>query len=211
MPKGVYLFGGYGSKTTSEFLPKFEKIWQVGPTIPDNGINGGCGVRISNTEFVLIGGYDSRNLVIKYNTETQEWTTMNNLIIGRYDHACAKINQNIIVSGGRDFNNKILSSTEIIPLISFQPRLAENGNLNIPRTLFGMLAVGGTFPRILALGGLKSIPHLNLNSRIDHKIKTIEVWNEDDEVWTEAPFQMKHGRYDFGYLALPESTICNNN
>ena len=82
MPDGVYIFGGYEwySIETSDFLPKFSNIWEAGPEIPGNGIAYGCGVKISNTEIVLIGGNAfgsaSRNLVIKYNTQTKEWSTM---------------------------------------------------------------------------------------------------------------------------------------
>ena len=132
MPDGIYIFGGSYSGTTSDFLPKFSNIWEVGPEIPGYGITDGCGVKISNTEIVLIGGYESMNRVLKYNTQTKEWSTMPNLIQGRRNHNCAIINDRIIVTGGWDgVNIPYLSSTEIIPLTTFIPILGGNLNLSV--------------------------------------------------------------------------------
>ena len=198
MPDGNYIFGGrgYDSKTTSDFLPKSSNIWEAGPTIPGNGITYGCGVKISYTEIVLIGGYDSKNVVIKYNTQTKQWTRMPNLKTGRYDHGCTLFNEKIIVSGGMNIWPNHLSSTEIIPLSTGVPR--SGGNLKNARSAFGMLTVGGRFPRVLALGGQR-IPD-------DAEMGSIEAWNDDKAEWTMAG-SMKVPRYHFGYLALPESTI----
>ena len=127
---------------------------------------------------------------------------MPNLIQGRYAHGCALINDKIIVSGGFDERGYILRSTEIIPLTTGAvPRFG--GNLNIARSYLGLLAVGGgRFPRILAFGGYNplgpSAGYLN----------SIEIWNDETEEWTMAPFSMKEARSGFGYLALPESTMC---
>ena len=199
MPDGVYIFGGDQSQRTSDFLPKFSNIWEVGPEIPGYGITDGCGIRISNTEIVLIGGYESMNRVLKYNTQTKEWSTMPNLIQGRRNHNCAIINDRIIVTGGWDgVNIPYLSSTEIIPLTTFVPILG--GNLNTGRCYFGMLTVGDRFPRLLVLAGETYSDHLD----------SIEVWNDDKEEWTITPLAFKVPRSTFGYLALPESFICLN-
>ena len=34
MPHGIYIFGGYDSPTTTDFLPMFSKVWQAGPNMP---------------------------------------------------------------------------------------------------------------------------------------------------------------------------------
>ena len=51
----VYIFGGNGSPNDSEILRFNNAEWQKGPDIPD-GFSDGCGVRISETELLLIGG-----------------------------------------------------------------------------------------------------------------------------------------------------------
>ena len=122
MPDAVYLFGGTSAPTTSEVMRKHSShTWNVGPVIPGSGIKYGCGVRISSTELVLIGGSDSLKAVRKYNTKTNQWTDMKNLKKGRQMHNCAMVNKKIIVSGGND-GEKTLMDTEIIPLSTENPR-----------------------------------------------------------------------------------------
>ena len=99
MPNGAYIFGGEDYPTASDFLPKSSMIWEHGPDIPDEGIQHGCGVRISDTELVLIGGYNTWNRVIRFNIQTSTWTSMPDLITGRRYHSCAFANDKIIVAG----------------------------------------------------------------------------------------------------------------
>ena len=33
MPNGIYIFGGFDSSTTTDFLPKSSKVWQAGPNM----------------------------------------------------------------------------------------------------------------------------------------------------------------------------------
>ena len=99
MPNGAYIFGGEDYPTASDFLPKSSMIWEHGPDIPDEGIQHGCGVRISDTELVLIGGYNTWNRVIRFNIQTSTWTSMPDLITGRRYHSCAFVNDKIIVAG----------------------------------------------------------------------------------------------------------------
>ena len=70
MPNGVYLFGGLDSKETSEFLAKDTvDVWRTGTVLPDDFF-GGCGVKISSEELVLIGAGDRFNKVLKFNIKT---------------------------------------------------------------------------------------------------------------------------------------------
>ena len=149
--------------------------------------------------MVLIGGSNSRNVIIKYNTVTNTWINMGNLIEQtRYGHSCALLNNEIIVSGGSS-QTKPLSSTEIIPLLTGVPRMVVHGELKEKRRYFGMMAVGGRFPQIMTFGGK------NKNGNL----KSIEVWDSETEKWSLASFSMKHARFAFGFLNVPESTICN--
>ena len=56
------------------------------------------------------------------------------------------------------------------------------------------------FYRILAFGGN--------NIKGSTKENQIETWDEEEEKWSVAPYSMKIDRYNFGYLAVPESVIC---
>ena len=92
-------------------------IWEHGPDIPDVGIQHGCGVRISDTELVLIGGYNTWNRVIRFNIQTSTWTSMPDLITGRRYHSCAFVNDKIIVAG------KILLQKSCRHLIIYSERV----------------------------------------------------------------------------------------
>ena len=91
-----------------------------------------------------------------------------------------------------------LKSTEIIPITNFVSRFG--GDLNTQRSGFGMLAVGVRFPRVLAMGGY------SVNSGPSD---SIEVWNDDEEKWTIAPFSLKYPNNYFAYLSLPDITMCS--
>ena len=117
MPNGAYIFGGEDYPTASDFLPKSSMIWEHGPDIPDEGIQHGCGVRISDTELVLIGGYNTWNRVIRFNIQTSTWTSMPDLITGRRYHSCAFVNDKIIVAG------KILLQKSCRHLIIYSERV----------------------------------------------------------------------------------------
>ena len=69
LPSGAFIFGGMQSPQTSEYLPASDQTWQVGPTVPEGGIDRGCVVKVSPTEILLIGGYSGgreSDQVIKY-------------------------------------------------------------------------------------------------------------------------------------------------
>ena len=135
---------------------------------------------------------------MKYNTATHSWKHMGNLIDNtRFGHSCAFINDKIIVSGGKTVS---ADSTEIIPVNTGVPRMVRHGELKVKRRYFGMMAVGGRYPQIMAFGGKGK----NVNN-----LKSIEIWDSETEKWRLAPFSMNYARNAFGFLAVPESTICN--
>ena len=127
---------------------------------------------------------------------------MGNLIFNtRFGHSCAFINDKIIVSGGKTVS---ADSTEIIPVNTGVPRMVRHGELKVKRRYFGMMAVGGRYPQIMAFGGKgKNTANQDVN------LKSIEIWDSETEKWRLAPFSMNFARNAFGFLAVPESTICN--
>ena len=102
MKDGVYIFGGYktGGFNTSEFLTHDSDVWEQGPDIP-YGFQNGCGVRISDTELLLIGGEETANRVLKLNVQTNTWEpTSISLHQGRKEHSCILFQNKIIVTKG---------------------------------------------------------------------------------------------------------------
>ena len=70
MSDGIYIFGGIDSPQTSDFLPNGQSKWQAGPAVPEPGIEYGHGVTISSNELLLIGGWRTRNQILKYTIES---------------------------------------------------------------------------------------------------------------------------------------------
>ena len=120
MTKGTYLLGGWlYNSLSSEILAHDKDTWQVGPHIPEPGLEKGCGVRISDNEFMIIGGEGSKTQVLKYALDDNRWyKTSVQLIEEREQHCCIVFNGKVIVTGGFVKPN-VLSSTEIIDLSKY--------------------------------------------------------------------------------------------
>ena len=190
-----YIFGGSGeSRRTSEYLDSGSHQWQRGPDIP-HGMRFGCGVSISDTELVLIGGQGTLHRVIKLNVISNEWSELPvKLIQGRYSHSCALLNSKIIVAGG--LNGGLLSSTEIIAIHSWN--LTLGGCLSTARFKHGMEVMSWNKTlKLISFGGKKgSNEYLNI----------IEVWDDDNKSWsTVQNITFLQPKASFGYMSIPSS------
>ena len=209
MPDGVYIFGGTRNPKTSEFLPNESNSWQIGPEIP-NGHERGCAIKISDFEVILIGGYfglDGKNLdrIIKLDANTNEWTDLGKLQIGRYSHACAVFDNQIIVSGGQTSYGNYLNSSEIISIGNVtSSRLS--GSLNEARGSHGMaIADVNDESTLLAFGG-------NFYQDLDNQreyLRSIEKWNSDSESWTLlTEDKLDEPKSSFGSVSVPSRLLC---
>ena len=73
MPGGSYIFGEVSGRTTSEFLASDSNSWVAGPTVPGRYMTNGCVVKISNKDFLVIGGADGQDYstrIVKFNTRS---------------------------------------------------------------------------------------------------------------------------------------------
>ena len=144
MPNKLIVFGGNQDPTTMEILENGSNNWVMGPKIPGKGLNWGCAVKVSPNEIFVIGGKNTEAKILKFNIDTEEWTTLSDLERPRKYHSCAKFGEDVIVAGGmgnsddRDF----LSSTEIISVKTGKSRELdrwEGKKLNRPRYSLGTL------------------------------------------------------------------------
>ena len=160
--------------------------------------------------MILIGGYfglDGKNLdrIIKSDINTNEWTNLGKLQVGRYSHACAVFNNQIIVSGGQTSNVFYLTSTEVISIGNVtSSRLS--GSLNEARGSHGMaIAVLNDESTLLAFGG-------NFYQDLDNQqeyLRSIEKWNPGSETWTLLPEdKLSEPKSNFGFLSVPSNLLC---
>ena len=206
MPNGIYVFGGTDVTTSlserlesSEFLPNGKMTWEEGPKLPGEAefMEGGHGVAISDTEFVIVGGqvitqmrkdetsgnilchYYASKQIWKFNTITEEWHLIGNMKVARFDHRAVFLNGKIIISGGKTYDSlgglSDLKSTEIIypNQVDVDPLLV--GDLNVPRTrhVTGMISKKG-IPTVIAFGGI---------SDEHHHLDSIEEWDSEKRKW----------------------------
>ena len=88
LPSGLYILGGFYSSSSS-FLPTGATTWEAGPSLPGMTFDS-CAVAISETKFLLIGGWLETTRVSEYNSETGSWETWPSLVQARAGHACAR-------------------------------------------------------------------------------------------------------------------------
>ena len=201
MPEGIFIFGGEGSRSsiTWEWLPSGTNQWQNGNTIiPGYGLREDCAVNIDDTNILLIGGGKTNKRVLKFNTNTKEFTNLGDVLNeGRYGHACQVFKNKIIISGGYR-PGKYLDSTEIINLNDLTTAYTA-GSLVQAREFHGLAVVHvDNKPTFLAFGGYA------YNEFFD----SIEMWNPTTETWTMTSMKISEPKAGFGFLSLPTRLLC---
>ena len=217
MPNGVYIFGiskPPPEKDVSYFLPNQSNIWQNGPNLPEKGRVSSCGLAISQSEFLLIGGViDSGDVfqaipcskIWKYNINIEEWQMIGNIQDPRFLASAAIFNDRLIINGGGfgpaflegKFELKIVETTEIISLEKLKNLAAGveviTKKVKVPRLKrevmpnLGIVRNQGV-PKLIAFGGAKEI----------------EEWNDEDEKWDiSKDLSMPEARSSFGYCYSP--------
>ena len=207
----VYIFGGTYSPYDSEILRLNDTKWQKGPDIPD-GLDKGCGVRISETELLLIGGYKTSKRILKYTINDGKWhNTSIHLEIGRFSHRCILYQNKVFVTGGIDTDpdsfEPYTRSTEIIEIGKNGELSIRNGpKLYIGRNGHGMgiITVGRT-PTLIAFGGWNSY---NANNAIDVWLE-FKIWNTTKYKWkTSRNMFMSQPKGAFGFATVSTDLIC---
>lgn len=191
MPNGIYYFGGVRSPETSEFLATGKKNWVQGPTIPKPGFKIGSGVRISDTELLLLGGRGSESRILKYNIGNRQWTRLNDMIVRRSEHSSCVFDGKIIVTGGINaLYDESYLRTEVIQLSDMTSRLA--GPHKIRRQNHSMaITTLEQKPVLVAFAGTSS--------------DSVEVWDTKNEQWT---YPYVHAESGYVRLDLPCRTYA---
>ena len=201
MAKGTFIFGSSWlskdsfSQKTWEWLPSGSSTWVHGGSIPDPGFKG-CGVQISPTEILLIGGKYSKQRILKFNVETEEWTEMDEkLQPGRYYHSCVVFKDNIIVSGGKDSSGEILKSTQIFD--KHDLTLSYSSDMKQARAAHGLVVAHyNNQPTVLAIGG-------------DPFTDSVEVWDPESKTWSlSSDLAISEAKAGFGALSVPTRLVC---
>jgi len=190
LKQGVYIIGGWGGfeRNSSEFLPTGSSVWTQGPDVPGGGVRMSCAVKLSDTEFVILGGYDQTQ-ALHYSETKKMWTEWPRLTHEVYGHSCVRLGDKILVAGGQDSKGR----TVIYDTKTGSAR--DVASLKHSRYRPAMVVYGG---KAIILGGYGS----------GKRRSDGEVWNMDTETWDETDISLNNGRSQFSLVVMAEKIDC---
>ena len=199
---GSFIFGGYNSDSTFEYMTKGNTNWQTGNQNIPNGYIAGCVIQISDEIIYLIGGrssttnYESR--ILAFDSTSKVFTTLSTkLITGRWAHSCEFIpNTNkVMISGGYGYNVGNLYVTEVLDITTGSTSHGPAMNLKRGYHGSGIITVDGE-DRLAVFGGAGS-------SRRD----SIELFNPQTNSWQMMSETLTEPKHAFGFLTIKEGDI----
>ena len=193
----IFLFGGYDSKTTYEYLPKDSTKWLLGKTEIPGGFTEGCAVN-SGQEICLIGGAGTKKRILSFNVESHTFQVLSfQLNERRASHRCAFIpNTNkIIITGG--FSYDYLDSTEILDTDFGSVTMGSPMNSKRDGHGMGIVTINGE-DRVTVFGGSDG-----------KKLDSVELFNTQTEKWETADFKLSEPRVGFGFLPIKLGDILS--
>ena len=189
----TFIFGGYYSTTTYEYLPKDSTKWLMGKTEIPGGFSYGCAINVkSGQEIWLTGGAGTEKRILSFNVESQTFQVMPfQFNFGREAHRCAFIPNTIkiMITGGSNFGP--LDSTEILDPENEIVTMASP--MNSKRSCHGMGVVTINDENKLAVFG-------GLDGRTD--LDSVELYNTKTERWEMADFKLREATFGFGFLPI---------
>merc|ERR1711962_223495 len=189
--QGVYILGGTGDIIrSSEFLATGSSEWIPGPTIPGRGVQLSCAAKLSDTEFVILGGRHDSTQALVYNTARNEWREWPRLSQGVFGHSCVTLGNNILMAGGRLSSGGVYTTRTVI-FDNKSGSAREVASLKYPRHAASMEIYRG---RAVMLGGYDGSGFMSDG----------EVWDMDTETWEETDINLNIARSEFSLVATDE-------
>jgi len=183
---GIYVLGGHdSSRSSSEFLATGSSEWIPGPTIPGPGVRESCAAKLSDTEFVILGGYWDETQALVYSTTRKQWREWPRLREAVWGQSCVTLGNNILMAGRYSSAATVLFDTK-------SGSAREVASLKYPRHRAAMEIYRG---RAVILGGRDASEY-----RSDG-----EVWNMDTETWEEVDIHLNIARSEFSLVATDDN------
>ena len=192
----LFIFGGYDSTHTYEYLPKGSTTWLMGKTeIPYGFMYGSAIATRSGQEILLIGGSYTERRILSFNVNDHTFRVLpSKLNVGRNRHKCAFIpNTNkIMITGGLGLGNWNGSdSTEILDIEDGSVTMASPMNFKRLAHGMGTLTINGE-DRLAVFGGF------DWRKRLDN----VELYNTQTGKWEMSDIKLKSEKSAFGFLTL---------
>ena len=204
----AFVFGGYGSRGTYEYLPKDSTTWLKGKNFIRSGFCNVFAIAVkSDQEIWLIGGnYPNGNRILSFNVSDHTFQTLPlQLIVGRSKAKCAFIpnTKKVMITGGigrREFGSGYLNSTEILDpedetVTMASPMSSERAGHGI-----GVFTINGK-DRLAVFGGYDGINGRYLDS--------IEFYNPVTEKWELSDIKLNEPKHCVGFLTAKLSDLIS--
>merc|ERR1712061_749634 len=203
LKQGELFLGGFGSKTTSDFLATGSLQWQQGPRLPQ-AMTSFCAVPVSPTKFLTI----NRDKIHEFDAaiagpatseegwrDSTLWPTLETSRRGT--PGCAKHGNMVILAGGRG-GKGVLQSTLVLDITT--RTISTRGDMATPRRWFNLATISrGGGDTTFAIVGRTSGTRPDLNS--------VEEWEEESSTW-KAAGNLDTARAGFGVVTIPKKIIC---
>jgi len=195
IPSGVWVIGGSAGGDTSEFLATGSSEWTQGPDLSRGKVFQSCAVKLSDTEFVVLGGYYDRTQALHYNKTSDKWTEWPRLTKDVFAASCVKIGDKILMAGGA-YNNDYAVTRRTVIFDTKTGSAREVASLKYPRAYADIELHGG---KAVILGGIDG----RTGRRTD-----AEMWNMDTETWEEADISLNIARSHYSLVTMDEEIGC---
>jgi len=202
LSRGTYVLGGgeRDASRSSEFLATGSSVWTQGPRISGQGVRKSCVAKLSDTEFVILGGYYHSRQAQIYDEQTKEWREWPRLpmVGGAQEHSCMGLGDIVLMAGGRDSSVYPYVPTGRTVIFNTTTGSArEVASLKYPRYGAAMALYRG---KPIILGGNDGSGRMRSDG---------EMWNMDTETWEEADIHLNIARGDFSLVTMAEEIECN--
>ena len=201
----TFIFGGYHSGSTYEYLPKDSTTWQTGKVEIPKGFHLGYAIAVeSKQEVWLIGGRSTEERILSFNVNEHTFRELPfKLNERRFGLKCTFIpNTNkIIVTGGSDWYFNRLDSSEIIDTEDGSVSMTPSG-MNYCRDQhgIGVVTINGE-DRVAVFGG---------RSNEENCLDSIELYNGKTAMWEKTEIKLNEPKVLFGFLTLKLSDVISN-
>ena len=171
---------------------------------------------ISPWNFLIIGGGYSGNQVWEYDSKNASWNQWPNLSITRASHACAVVENDVVIAGGTsqndyedyDYSASAKTTTTIINIKTREER--SGGDMNLARMFFSLVFVDGKLVALWGTDGLDlSVIYSDyIQSVVYGLVETTETWDPITETWSLNEEWMGTPRAGYGHISGPPAFFC---
>ena len=199
----TFIFGGFYSSRTYEYLQKESNTWLTGNNKIPGGYYSGCAIAVkSEQEIWLIGGFGTEKRILSFNTNDHTFQELPfQLNVGRVSARCAYIpnTTRIIVTGGSNSTFSHLDCTEIIDTDKRVSLTASPMNHKRVGHGIGVVNINGK-ERVAIFGG---------SYEFCHNLDSVELYNTETGKWEKTDIKLNEPKIDFGFLTVRLSDIIS--